>query len=113
MEDNILFSKAEELKNLLFEREEYKDYISKKEKIKEQSTIYSRVLEFEKRKFEMLMRNTCNGNEAMEYLKNEFMDILVKSEVQEYLNAEVIFAGLIKKVESIIFTDICKDVEII
>lgn len=99
-------AKAEELKYAILNSEEYKNFDGYRRKLNENPELKAKVNAFRAENVHLQMQKADYGNADMQGFANEHTDLLSNTLVRDFLNAELILCKMLRKVESIILSDV-------
>ena len=99
-------AKAEELKYAILNSEEYKNFDGYRRKLNENPELKAKVNAFRAGNVQMQMQKASYGNADVQSFANEHVDLLSNSLVRDFLNAELILSKMIRKVDSMILSDV-------
>ena len=103
---DIVGAKAEELKYAILNSEEYKNFDGYRIKLNENPELKAKVNAFRAGNVHLQMQKASCGNADMQGFANEHNELLSNTLVRDFLNAELILCKMIRKVDSIILSDI-------
>lgn len=99
-------AKAEELKYAILNSEEYKNFDGYRRKLNDNPELKAKVNAFRAGNVQMQMQKASYGNADVQSFANEHVDLLSNSLVRDFLNAELILCKMIRKVDSMILSDV-------
>ena len=89
MEDEIL-EKAEELRDLILNSEEYTQFQQYRERLIKEEELYRKVNEFREKNFELQITGDSANASLVDHLSQQYSSVLEKPVVNEYMQAELI-----------------------
>lgn len=105
MTDNVR-AKAEELKEIILNSEEYRNYDMYRRLLNETPQLKARVNEFRAINVETQMSHDVENRNAMQELAYDYNDLLTNSVVREFLNAELILCKMMQQIDAILVGDL-------
>lgn len=105
MTDNVR-TKAEELKKIILDSEEYRNYDMYRRLLNQTPQLKARVNEFRAANVEMQMSHDEEDKNTMQELADGYNDLLTNSVVREFLNAELILCKMIQQIDAILVSDV-------
>ena len=101
MEDEIL-EKAAELRDLILGSDEYTKFQFYREHLMKEEDLYRKVNEFREKNFELQIRGDSANANLVEHLTQQYINILEKPVVNEYMQAELILCRKLQMMYRII-----------
>ncbi len=105
MTDNVR-AKAEELKQIILNSEEYRNFDMYRRLLNETPQLKERVNEFRAANVEMQMTHDGQNRNAMQELADGYNDLLTNSVVREFMNAELILCKMLQQIDAILVSDV-------
>lgn len=109
MEDEIL-DKAAELREVILGSDEYTRFQFWKERLMNDEELYKKVNEFREKNFELQITGDSANANIVEHLAQQYVNILEKPIVNEFMQAELILCRKLQQMYHLITDDIDLDV---
>ena len=99
-------NKTEELKYVILNSEEYKNFDMYRRKLLENPELKEKVNQFRAANVHMQIMKASSGNIDMQGLASENQELLNNSLVRDFLNAELILCKMLQRINKILIADV-------
>ena len=101
-----LASKVKELRQMILDTEEYRNFDLYKRILKDVPELYDRVNEFRHKNFELQVSGEIQDKEKAEQIIEQYKDVFNNSLVTPFLNAELVLCKMLQDVNEMLVDEI-------
>ncbi len=106
-----LAAKIKELRQMLLDSEEYKNFDLYRRVLMEAPDLYKKVLEFRSENFNLQLSGEIQNKEKAGHIVAKYQEVFNNSLVTPYLNAELVLCKMLQDVTHLLIEDIDVDVD--
>lgn len=104
-------NKARELASCVANSEEYKNYKTTMEKVKNNDFLMVRINDYRRKNFAIHANGNTNMKQQMDELFSEFRDVFENEDAKRFLDAEMTFCRMLQRIDATVISNVEIDMD--